>query len=198
MILFWIVGFFGGVLSSLGVLRWIPENIEFPLAHVGDIDVNENGNLFVLSRFYGRIQVYDQKGDFVRGWFYYAPSGEVSMKVNDSNDIEVAAFGHDEIYIFDEMGKMLSSKKYEEIDSWYPSEDNTKHLFNEPTGMKYDVEGLVFPRIIQTGPNGEKKIGKNAFYLFPFQGPVQAFALGFIGMFIVNKADKKRKRKPSR
>jgi hypothetical protein len=61
--------------------------------------------------------------------------------------------------------------------------------------MKYDVEGLVFPRIVQTGPDGIKKIGKNAFYLFPFQGPVQAFAMGFIGMIIVHKLGKKKKKR---
>jgi hypothetical protein len=195
LILLWIIGFFGGLLSSLGVLKWIPDSIEFPLAHIGDIDVNRNGELFVLSRFYGRIQVYDQKGDFMRGWFYYAPSGEVSMKITDSNEIEVAAFGSDEIFLFNENGKLLKASKYEEIDSWYSSEDNTKHLFNESTGLKYDVEGLVFPKIIQTGPDGKMKIGKNAFYLFPFQGPMQAFALGFIGMFIVNKVEKKKKKR---
>lgn len=195
LIFFWIVGFFGGALSSLGVLKWMPASIEFPLALIEDMDINENGDLFVLSRFYGRIQVYNQKGEFLRGWFFYAPSGTVSMNINDSNEIEVAAFSSDEIYSFNENGRLLKTTNFEDMYNRYPSEDNTKHLLNTSTGMKYDAEGFVFPRIILTGPDGTKKIGKNAFYLFAFQGPAQAFVMGFIGMFIANKAEKKKKRK---
>jgi hypothetical protein len=38
-ILLGFTGFFGGALSSLGVIKWIPNNIEFPLAHIEDIDI---------------------------------------------------------------------------------------------------------------------------------------------------------------
>jgi hypothetical protein len=44
---------------------------------------------------------------------------------------------------------------------------------------------------------GEKKIGKNAVYLFPFQGPFQGFATAFIGGFFITRAEKKRKKKRS-
>lgn len=194
-ILFWIIGFFSGLLSSLGVLKWMPENIEFPLAHIGDIDVNEDGKLLVLSRFYGRIQMYDQKGNFIRGWFYYAPSGKVSMKITDSNEVEVAAFSSGKIYSFNEYGRLLETKTFEDMYNRYPSEDDIKHLFVKSTGIKYDAKGLIFPRIIQTGPEGKKKIGNNAFYLFTFQGPVQAFVMGFIGMIILTKIKKKKSKK---
>jgi hypothetical protein len=196
-VLFGITGFFGGVLSSLGVLKWIPQNIEFPLAHIGDIDVNRDGKLFLVSRFYSRIQVYDQKGDFLRGWFFYAPSGKVQMKINDQNEIEVAAFSLGKIYLFNENGKLLKTNRHDNMYSWYPSKDENKHLFNELTGLEYDVEGLVFPRIIQTGPEGKKKIGKNTFYLFPFQGPFQAIVTCMVGMYLLNLADKKKKPKKS-
>lgn len=194
-IFFWITGFFGGALCSLGVLQWIPDRIEFPLALVEDLGVSRDGDLFVLVRFYGRIQVYDKNGDFVRGWFFYAPSGKVYMIVNENNTIAVEAYSSDTIYTFNDKGTLLKTNEHKDMYSEYASEENTKHLFNESTGVQYDVEGFVFPKIIQSGPEGETEIGKNDFYLFAFQGPVQAFALGFTGMFIVSHIDKKRKKK---
>ena len=171
------------------------KNIEFPLADIDGIDVNQDGNLFVASRFYSRIQVYNPKGDFVRGWFFYAPAGEIHIKINVENQIEVAALSFDKIDIFDEDGKLLKTNKYEDMYSWYTPGNKDKHLLNESTGLQYDIEGLVFPRIIQTGPDGEKKIGRNAFYLFPFQGPFQAIVTAFIGGFIIVRIEKKRKKK---
>lgn len=194
LILFGIMGFFGGVLSSLGVLKWIPQNIEFPLAHIGDIDINRDGKLFVVSRFYGRIQVYGQKGDFLRGWFFYAPSGEVHMKINDQMKVEVTASSMDTIYLFDQNGKLLKTIKCKE-GSLYSSEKRKKYLVDESRALRYDVEGLVFPKIILTGPDGKKKIGKNAFYLFPFQGPIQGIVMAVVGMTIANKLGKKQKKK---
>ena len=105
------------------------------------------------------------------------------------------AYSSDTVYTFNDKGTLLKTNTYENMYSEYASEENTKHLFNESTGMQYDIEGFVFPKIIQTGPAGKTEIGKNTFYLFAFQGPVQAFALGFLGMFLVNYADKKRKKK---
>ena len=188
-------GFFGGALSSLGVLKWVPNRIEFPLAHIGDMDIDRDGNLYVLSRFYGRVQVYDREGEFVGGWFYDAASGEVLIEINDKNEVEVAATAIDTIYVFDVNGELLKTNEYEEIDSWYSEADIKKHLFDELTGTQYDAKGLVFPRIIQKGTNGENKIGKNAFYLFPFQGAFQAVGMGMVGIIILNKIDKKQNKK---
>jgi hypothetical protein len=67
-------------------------------------------------------------------------------------------------------------------------------LLDKSTGCRYDVEGWVYPKIIQTCPDGKKVICKNAFYLFPLQGPFQAIVTAMVGMYLMGLAEKKKKR----
>ena len=92
---------------------------------------------------------------------------------------------------------MLETKKYNEDDTdFFDSfEQKGKHIFDKSRKCHYDVEGWAFPRILQTGPDGRKKIGKNAFYLFPFQGPFQGWATAVVGGLLMAQAEKKKKNK---
>lgn len=197
-ILLGLTGFFGCFFAAFGLLKWIPENVEFPLAGVAGIDVNREGNLFVACEDYSRVQVYNSKGEFVRGWFLDDAGGiDLKIRVNDENELEVAVYAGRKIDVFGEDGKLLETKKYNEDDTAFfdSFEQKGKHLFDESTGLQYDVEGWVFPKIIQTGPDGKMKIGKNAIYLFPFQGPCQGWVMAAIGMFFIVRAEKKKKKK---
>jgi hypothetical protein len=198
-ILFGVTGFFSAGFSELDMLRWIPGNIELPLAGIDGIDVNREGNLFVASSIYCRIQVYNPKGDFVRGWSLNNTGAILKIRINDKNKVEVAALRGHKMDVFDENGKLIKTRKFDEDDrDFFDSfEQKGKHLFDKPRMCHYDVEGWVFPKIIQTGPDGKKKIGKNAFYLFPFQGPFQGLVTAFIGGFFITRAEKKRKKKRS-
>lgn len=199
-ILFGLTGFFSAGFSALDMLRWIPGNIELPLAGIDGIDVNREGNLFVASSRYSRIQVYNPKGDFVRGWFLNNTDGiYLKIRINDNNKVEVAALRGRKIDVFDKNGKLIKTRKFDEDDTdFFDSfEQKGKHLFDKPRRCHYDVEGWVFPGIIQTGPEGKKKIGKNAFYLFPFQGPFQGWVTVVIGGFFIAWAEKKTKKKRS-
>jgi hypothetical protein len=196
-ILFGMTGFFSGGFSALGMLKWIPENVEFPLAHVAGIDVNREGNLFVASGFYSRIQVYNPNGEFVRGWFLDdTGGGHLKIRISNENEVEIAVVRGRKIDVFDENGGLLETKKYGKGSDFFDSfEQKGKYLSDEPTGLQYDVEGWAFPRIIQTGPDGKKKIGKNAFYLFPFQGAFQGWVMAVVGMLLIARAEKKKKKK---
>jgi len=197
-ILFGLTGFFSGVFSAFGMLKWIPESVEFPLAGIEGIAVNREGSLFVASGPYSRIQVYNAKGEFVRGWFLDdTGGGALKIKINDENEIIVATARGNHIYIFNENGRLLQSGKYDNDTGYWDSfVQKGKHLSDETAGLQYDVEGLVFPRIIQTNPDGKtKKIGRNAFYLFPFQGPFQGWVMAVVGMFLIARAEKKKKKK---
>ena len=199
-IFFGFTGFLSAGFSALDMLKWIPRSIELPLAGIDGIDVNKEGNLFVACKHYNRIQVYNPKGDFVRGWSLDDTGGiYLKIRINDNDKVEVAALRGRKIDTFDENGKLLKTKKYDEDDTdFFDSfEQKGKHLFDKSRKYHYDVEGWAFPRIIQTGQDGKKKIGKNAFYLFPFQGPFQGIATAVVGMTIVNKLEKKRKKKRS-
>lgn len=199
-ILFGVTGFFSVFFSALDMLRWIPGNIELPLAGIDGIDVNREGKLFVASKYYNRIQVYNTNGDFIRGWFLNN-TGSIYLKIriNDNNKVEVASLRGSKIDVFDENGKLIKTRKFDEDDTdFFDSfEQKGKHLFDKLRRCHYDVEGWVFQGIIQTVPDGKKKIGKNAFYLFPFQGPFQGWATAIFGGFLITRAEKKKKKKRS-
>ena len=191
-------GFLSVFFAGLGLLKWVPKTVEFPLAGLAGIDVSGEGYLFTASKIYSRIQVYNQDGDFVRGWFLDDTGGGLlKIRINDKNEIIVVTARGNNIYIFDENGSLLQSSKYDDSGYWNSFVQKGKHSFDEKRECRYDVEGWVLPRIIQTGPEGEKKIGKNAVYLFPFQGPFQGLATAFIGGFFIARAEKKIKKKRS-
>ena len=149
---------------------------------------------------YSRIQVYNPNGEFVRGWFLDDAGGkDLKIRVNDENELEVSVYAGRKIDVFDENGRLLETKKYDKGDTAFfdSFEQKTKHLSDKSTGLQYDVEGWVFPKIIQTGLEGKKKIGKNAFYLFPFQGPFQGWATAIVGGILIAQAEKKKKKKRS-
>ena len=189
-----ISGFLGTAMCFFGIFSWLPQSIELPLAGIDGIDVNREGYLFVLSGRYGRIQVYDPEGNFVRGWFFHAGK-YMKIRINDENQIEVAAEYPNKIDVLDENGKLLRTTKFEDTDFFDSFTQKGKHLFDKSTRRGYDVRGRVLPQIVQTGPDGQRKIGKNAFYLFPFQGPFQGWATGMAGMILMIRADKKKKRR---
>lgn len=197
LLLVGVTAFFCIAFSGLGLLKWIPQSIEFPLGDVEGIDVSRDGNLFVASGFYSRIQVYNPEGDFIRGWFLNRTGGGLlKIRINDENEVEVAVYHGKKLHVFDQNGRLLKSRKYDDDTDFFNSfGQKGKHVFDKSTRCHYDVEGWVFPRIIQTGPNWEKKIGKNALYLFPFQGPLQAVVTGMVGMCVMGLAERKKKRR---
>jgi hypothetical protein len=188
-------GFLSGPFASLGMLKWIPQSFEFPLSTVEGIDIDKDGNLFVACAFYSRIQMYNPKGDFVRGWFLDdTGGGAMKIKVNNENDIEVAIFKGRKIDIFDETGELLKSSQYDRSDLsfWDSFEQKGKNIFDDKTRQKYSVESFAFTRITQKSPNGVKNIGRNAFYLFPAQGPFQGWLTAITGMILAGWAEKKK------
>jgi hypothetical protein len=190
------MGFFGGFLAASRMLNWIPEGFEFPLADIKSIDVDEQGRLYTASGFYNRIQIYDANGEFLRGWSVRGfTGGKIKMRIINKYEVEIASSGDKKIYVFEENGNLLRFTDFSKDRSFYYSfEHNGRQVFDSLTGYGYYMQGLVYPEIIQHRLDGEKKIGKNAIYLFPFQGPAQGWVTLFIGMVLFSRLDKKKKR----
>jgi hypothetical protein len=195
LVLMGFTGFLSGFFAALGMLKWVPQSVEFPLAAVEGIDVDREGILFVASSFYSRIQVYNSRGKYIRGWFLDdTGGGQLKIKVNNENKVEVAIYKGRKIDVFDEKGKLIESRKLgrEDLSFWDSFEQKDRDVFDETTKQRYSVEGWFFPGIIQEGPNGEGKIGRNAFYLFPVQGPFQGWITAMAGMVLMGWTEKKK------
>lgn len=78
----------------------------------------------------------------------------LKMRINDKNEVEVAALRGKKIELLYENGKLLRFNEYDKHDEafWDSFVYKGKQLFDEPRKRHYDIEGWVFSEIIQTGP----------------------------------------------
>lgn len=126
--------------------------LRFPLAGLTGIAVDDE-NIYTISRGYGRFQVFDKTGKFVRGWFCPFSKGAVWINVNKDNNLSVIlSTGKEYIYSVD--GKLLGKS---DCSDEYPDE-NTRQGKNET----YDSEGNLYApidsfhsRIIKFSPSGK-------------------------------------------
>ena len=92
---FWLALFVLGHLSLVGArffnVRMSSTQARFPLAHLDAIAVDSRGQIYCLSLFYCRVQVFDEEGNFVRGWFVPIPKGLFRMMVDDQDNLRIAA-----------------------------------------------------------------------------------------------------------
>lgn len=152
-IIFFLVAFlFSALCSWAGPL--VPNlftGLRFPLAGLTGIAVDDE-NIYTISRGYGRFQVFDKTGKFVRGWFCPFSKGAVWINVNKDDNLSVIlSTGKEYIYTVD--GKLLGKSDRSEE---YPDE-NTRQGKNET----YDSEGNLYApidsfhsRIIKFSPSG--------------------------------------------
>jgi hypothetical protein len=82
------------------------------LSSVKGIVVMPDGNRVVPLRAAGRIQIYDSKWTFVRGWYVDAHSGTFDIQIFDTNKIEVLTARGDMRYLYNLEGSLLSKGTY--------------------------------------------------------------------------------------
>jgi len=126
--------------------------LRFPLAGLTGIAVDD-GNIYTISRGYGRFQVFDKTGKFVKGWFCPFSKGTVWVNINKDGDLSVILSNGKE-YIYSVDGELL---KRSDCSKDYPDE-NIRQGENET----YDSEGNLYAlidsfrsRVLKFTPTGE-------------------------------------------
>ncbi len=170
-------------LSALG-LSMNSSYIRFPLGEVSSMTTDARGCIWVYSTDLSRLQIFDQKGDFLRGWFVSSASPNPltsEMYVDPNGHIHLILISDDH-YIFDAAGNLLNHSKEEGLWKKFDNKDSSYAQYTDDKGNTYIKRGgIICPRIVKINPTGEETIVvSEAFYTLPFRGKYSA--LFFFGI----------------
>jgi hypothetical protein len=183
------VGMFGGLITMNlpKDIRTIifPTNVIFPLSCIRGIAIDRDSNIYLAISSYGRIQKYNSRGEFVKGWFVKT-SGVFDIWVNNDYIHAILARTHKHM-VFDLDGKIIEdiniTDKKEERSLWEKAE---RSVDKDPYGNIYLVEHSKWsPKVLKVNPNGVKSVViRNPFYFHLVRDPTPSWYLMIIGLLM--------------
>ncbi len=174
------VGWFGGALFGGGLLS-VPVHFEVPLGELEGIAVDSKGRVYCGASFYGRVQVYDREGRFLRGWSADASGGAFRIKVDEDDRVHVATARGGLHWIWDREGRLIHKAEDPSQFEAFPASATT-----DRSGNRYEIRGRsLFPRVVRTDAEGRQCVMiATPWYLWIIQGPFPAWIFFFLGMIV--------------
>jgi hypothetical protein len=99
-------GFFAAVLSAMGVIK-LPLSREWPAGYVSGVITTEHDDYIVPLVPSGRVQIYDARWHFIRGWNVDAAGGDFKVEYSPDGLIEVFTARGSHHYSFTEEGRLI-------------------------------------------------------------------------------------------
>jgi len=188
-----IVGFFGWIgafllsLESVGTLPLLGK-IELPPGPA-QVIVDSQQRIYLISGFYRRIQLYDQKGEFVKGWHLSTHKGEHKYSIDNNNHLHIRVenvkdWTH---YILDPDRGVKKPPKPEK--KWvFPI------MPQRIKGLTFEYKGwYLFPYVVKKDRSGKATtILRAPLWQWPITAPFPALALVVIGMVAILLAKRKK------
>jgi hypothetical protein len=103
-------GFVNGIFAASGYNPWTSQSTELPLGELRSIAVDSHGHIYCGLEFYGRVQVYDRDGHFLRGWFIDGHGKPFRMRMNARDELEVLSVGSRSLLVYGNDGVKVSEK----------------------------------------------------------------------------------------
>jgi hypothetical protein len=163
-------------------------DVELPLGSVGDIAVDERHNIFVGMDYYGRIQMYDREGEFVRGWFIPVAPAVLRLQIGEEGTLKVAAMRRDVIYTFSPEGRLLDRTQTDVgsphgPEQWENAWEQRRTALRD--GVTYEVRwGSFWPSVVRTESGDQSRLLiVTRPVLSIIQLPFPGLWLGVVGLF---------------
>lgn len=184
LLLLGFVGWFGGALMLIHKPGWISSNTQLPLGDLHCIAVDSQGRIYCGLGFYSRIQVYDDQGRFLRGWWIDA-TGRLRLHMAEGDRLEVEAIRRDRIFTFDPNGTLIESRQ--ETEAQREDFDRRDQLpVADARGRTFAVRSKLFwPRVVREDQAGRTTIISMPWYLWPIMGPLPAWLFFFVGILLL-------------
>lgn len=170
-------GFIGGSLINMGFIDF---NNEVPLGDISGFVVDENGFIYVGLGFYGKVQVYDSHGVFVKNWKVNSIGGAFNIQLSEEQHIIISSTRNDNQTVYTNQGEVISN---ETIQGVYAMTKTPWDSYTAPDGNNYVVKWWMFPKIIRTEPVEEIIVSQSIIYKV-FAGPLPAWLIGAIGLIL--------------
>lgn len=199
----WVIVLFGSAflcfsLSFLGI-HTVSSKIRFPLGLPGAIAVDSKGRVYCTLQWYRRLQVYDNEGQFIRGWFVSIPANFPIIEVDENDHIHVETAASKGYYaIFSSDGVLLEKRSKDFYEKKWSGFLETK----DDAGNIYRIkDAWFFPKIVKISPSGKEAVViSDPFYLWLMKAPfptgafiLAAMAIG--GIMELREWIKRKKRK---
>ncbi len=163
-------------------MRLVSEKLIFPLGQERKsvIALDSKGHIFYPIESYKRIQVYNEEGRFIRGWFAPIYSDQIWDIYIDTND-NLHVIVNEKEYIYDINGRLLTKQKVMLATKRLCSGQKS---IKDNKGNTYSVIGtLAMPKIVKITPEGkESVIAENSLDLLLNQMPLQWFLVWFLSI----------------
>jgi len=186
MFIIGLLGFTNGFFVATENAFWIKSTTELPWGALGCIAVDHEGNIYLASYFYYRIQKYSKDGKFISGW--PAKDNNPRIRINEKNQLESANDnqGHwgdrpDTLSVYDSDGNLLSDTVSDGCYVKFGTQRSCKDINGNTYGLKNKFWN---PYIVKMLPNTKTEIIHMPWYLWLFMGPFPAWlflAIGLVG-----------------
>ena len=180
------VGWFGGAFAMLTRPEWLSGRVELPLGDLSGIAVDGQGRIYCGSPFYGRVQVYDADGRFLRGWFVDAGGGAFRLRVSPADELEVAAPRGSMYFRFDAEGNVLEEEA-DVPDYFVQFGEEGERRCRDVEGNTYTIcWALLFPHIVRQSPDGTRAtVVSTPAHNWIIMGPFPAWLLWAAGIVLL-------------
>jgi hypothetical protein len=129
-------GFFAIDGAAANILK-VSNSFEWPAGYVKGVATMANGNQVVPLVSPGRLQLYDAKWKFLRGWHIEALTSDFRVECPPNGMIKVyTAKGH-HLYTFTEQGELVSSTFYDGDFRNLPANDSYIAVPTSPVGWLF-------------------------------------------------------------
>jgi hypothetical protein len=191
-----LIGFVGGFLVLVFFIsvttsqhRFL-DAVEFPLPNVSNVVIDAEDRVLVNIVSYGRVQIYDQNGQFLRGFFSVAPMEPSFIGFDEDGRIAVVTHRGDGISVFADDGSLLRQDSGgRTIESkWKKHPQWTR----DSNGQEYRVRNKwLSPQVVKVLANEEEVFITTPFYLWPFVAPIPCLISIVVTQVIIKRLSRK-------
>ena len=162
--------------------------IRFPLSSLEAVAVDEMGNIYCLSRFYNRLQVFNNKGQFLKGWFVDLMGGEYKIRSEVADKISIFSKNNRTEMVYSIDGLLLSKLKFEqeEFKQLYPRRNSP---LIDGSGNSYEIESPFFwIKVVRASNKGGQSVAVKdpiGLWVVAMFFPFAWFALAKVTIFFI-------------
>lgn len=150
-----IFGLYYGGLRSMAIS--VSPGTAMPLSDPSNIDVDGHGLIYIGLMEYERVQVYDRRGHFIRGFQVGSAGGIFLVHAKPGNHVEVltARAGH---LLYDTAGRLLSSRPGDPAGSEFMGRAGDQLSARDVDGAVYSIETTLpfLYRVSRTDGHGKR------------------------------------------
>lgn len=161
-------------------------DVQYPIGDPQSIALSDEDNILLGLTSYGRIQVYDKNGNFIKGWFVGATGGPFVIWTDDNKKLHAIITRSEMHKIYDFNGNLIEAKNIENVEKYIELDNKGKLVQTDSLGNIYSLKDIRWkPTVTRTDlKNVETKIIEDPFWLWITKKPAPNWHILVLSMVI--------------